>query len=64
LGVSGLKVPDVLDDNGCMNRPTYEPIQWTQHYRKMHGVWYRDAYARNSADGRVWLVSFREDVAA
>lgn len=47
-----------------MNRPTYEPIQWTQHYRKMHGVWYRDAYARNSADGRVWLVSFREDVAA
>jgi hypothetical protein len=48
-----------------MNRPTenYTVVQWTQHYRKMHGAWYRDAYARDAADGRVWLVSFREDVA-
>jgi hypothetical protein len=35
----------------------YELIQWTQHYRRIDGRWYRDAIARRS-DGELRLVSY------
>ena len=42
-----------------MNRPTYDVVQWTQHYRRIDGRWYRDAIARRS-DGELRLVSYPE----
>jgi hypothetical protein len=36
---------------------TYHVVQWTQHYRKIGGVWHRDAVARR-ADGQLRLVAY------
>lgn len=43
-------------------RPAYELVQWTQHYRKINGVWHRDAIARRG--GELRLVSYPDGGAA
>ncbi|WP_280791036.1 hypothetical protein [Blastococcus sp. CT_GayMR16] len=35
----------------------YEVLQWTQHWRVVHGTYYRDAVARRLTDGAVRLIS-------
>jgi hypothetical protein len=39
-----------------MNGPSYQIVQWTQHYRIVDGRCYRDAIARRS-DGSLRLVA-------
>lgn len=36
----------------------YQLEQWTQHWRKIDGTWYRDAVAIRLSDGQRRLVSF------
>lgn len=39
-----------------MDPKTYTVIQWSQHWRLIDGVWYRDAIARRS-DGELREIS-------
>jgi hypothetical protein len=44
--------------------PTFEVIEWTQHYRRINGRWYRDAIARRSTDGALRVVSYLDQAVA
>ena len=43
--------------------PAFEIVEWTQHYRRINGRWFRDAIARTS-DGQLRLVSYADTAAA
>jgi hypothetical protein len=43
--------------------PSFEVIEWTQHYRRINGHWYRDAIARRT-DGALRVVAFPDTAAA
>lgn len=38
----------------------YRIVQWTQHWRRIDGAWYRDAVAISPFDGQRHLVSFHD----
>jgi hypothetical protein len=53
-------------DDEDMNTPLetvhgYRIVQWTQHWSKIDGYWYRDAIAVNLADGVTYSVSFLDE---
>jgi hypothetical protein len=39
---------------------TFDVVQLTQHWRRLHGAWYRDAWVR--VDGALRFVSIRDDL--
>ncbi len=46
-----------------MNRPSYQIVSATQHWRQIDGKWYRDYVARRS-DGQLRLIAYPEAVSA
>lgn len=39
----------------------YRIVQWTQHWTRIGGHWYRDAIAVNLTDGITYSVSFLDE---
>jgi hypothetical protein len=53
-------------DDKDMNTPLemvhgYRIVQWTQHWSRIGGHWYRDAIAVNLVDGITYSVSFLDE---
>lgn len=39
----------------------FQIVQWTQHWRRISGRWYRDAVAIHPVHGISYLVSFLDE---